>query len=104
MGMAKVTHVRQALEQICSDARNPRTMCARIMAEHGVTIRDVLDACDMARDVVLAWRESPHPAQAVPMQQPAQQTQPTQATQPRPQSDRHEGLNAALAALRGKDG
>lgn len=50
--MAKVTHVRQALDQICADSYNPRTMCARIMAEHGVTRADVRTVCDVAQDAV----------------------------------------------------
>ncbi|MBR3318701.1 MAG: hypothetical protein IKG21_12865 [Atopobiaceae bacterium] len=113
MSMSKVTHVRQALEQICSDARNPRTMCAHIMAEHGVTIRDVLDACDMARDVVVAWREprveqERTDAQALPTEHDAALRAQIERDKTRALGqvgeDRHAGLSSALAALRGEDG
>lgn len=56
--MSKVEHVRQALHQICADEHDARTLTARIMAEHDVRTRDVMDVCDVARDVVIARREA----------------------------------------------
>ena len=99
MGMAKVCHVRQALEQLCSDAYNPRTMCAQIMAEHEVTVRDVLNVCDMARDVVTAWREG---AGRAPAQ--ASVTAPSPDEPPvAPRVDRDNAeLRARIAEMRAK--
>ena len=54
--MSKVAHVRQAMQQICSDERNPLSMTARIMAEHDITARDVMDVCDVATDAVADMR------------------------------------------------
>lgn len=70
--MSKVEHVRQALHQICADEHDARTQTARIMAEHDVRTRDVMDVCDVAMDVVVARRESsmtpamPMPSVTVP--------------------------------------
>lgn len=54
--MSKVTHMRQALHQICADEHDERTLTARIMAEHGVTTADVMDALDVVQDVVVERR------------------------------------------------
>ena len=56
--MSKITHVRQALHQICADEHDGRTMTARIMAEHDVTTQDVMDACDVVTDVVAQARNA----------------------------------------------
>ena len=56
--MSKITHMRQALHQICADEHDPRTMTARILAEHDVTTQDVMDACDVVTDVVAQARNA----------------------------------------------
>ena len=81
MSQRKVCDVRLALEQICSDCHNPRTMTAQIMASLGVSMRDVLNVCDMARDVVVAWRERPDVAM------PAGKRPESQATAQRKDDD-----------------
>lgn len=64
---ATIAGVRLVMEQLCSDARNPATVCAHIMDEMGVTVRDVLDVCDVARAAILdarrprQWRTTPQP-------------------------------------------
>ena len=50
--MHKITNVRLALQQICADERDRRTMTARIMAERNITTDDVLAACDVVQDVI----------------------------------------------------
>jgi len=54
--MSKVAHVRQVLHQLCADEHNERSVTARIMADHGVTTRDVMTLCDVAADVVADMR------------------------------------------------
>lgn len=56
--MSKIVHIRQALHQICADEHDLRTMTARILAEHDVTARDVMDACDVVTDVVAQARNA----------------------------------------------
>lgn len=55
--LIKVTHMRQALHQICADESNERSTTAEIMAEHGVSQADVMVLCDVAQDVVVEFRQ-----------------------------------------------
>ena len=54
--MSKVTHMRQALHQICSDEAVPTTTTAQILAEHDLHGSDVMLACDVLEDVVADFR------------------------------------------------
>lgn len=56
--MRKVCDVRLALEQITADVFDERTLTSRIMAEREVTRQDVLNVCDVARDVVVERRNA----------------------------------------------
>lgn len=55
--MSKVTHMRQALHQICADEAVPTTTTALILAEHDLHGSDVMLACDVLEDVVADFRQ-----------------------------------------------
>ena len=71
----KVHRVRMALDQICSDCRNPYTMTAQIMAENDVTLYDVLDVCALADSALTAATTEARPPQVQPQPQPRQRRQ-----------------------------
>lgn len=56
--MTKVARMRQALHQICADERVPGSLTARIMADNGITTRDVMDAMSVLQDVVVECRSA----------------------------------------------
>lgn len=72
----KIHRVKMALDQICSDCRNPYTMTAQIMSENDVTMHDVLDVCSLADSALSeAMSGRPRVAQQQPQQPPRQPRQ-----------------------------
>ncbi len=54
--MLKVANVDMALRQILADAQVPTSMTAKVLEEHDVSERDVMDVIALARDSIASFR------------------------------------------------
>lgn len=98
--MSRVTHLRQALHQICADEAVPTTTTAMILAEHELTSADVMVACDVLEDVVAEFRRRESEAMAGTTAGRSEAPTEPPKTPPAPQSDND--LRKAIEANRAK--